>query len=129
MNLLSIAFQSCFLLLAVFACWKLALLAKKDDGSAEYSFLLACKGIGMIPWEVKIGDLFQVMGLVCDLLPSGRRGVKSLPEIEVSVGRFIEAEFKQSPPKGIVPFGPYRAPNGSTFYEGVSLLGLPSRRR
>ncbi len=119
MNVLSIAYQSCFLAAAVFICYKLAIIAKNSNRSAaEYAFILACKGVAMVPFEVA----GNIIALICEVLPDGRRGVKPLNEILVSVERFVTKEKLSGTRFSLVPFGHYRAPNGSSFYEGVSFI-------
>lgn len=119
MNVTSIAFQSCFLIAAIFICWKLAVIANKDEKSlAEYAFLAACNKVSMVPLEVA----GNVVGLICEFLPNGRRGVKPIEEIRSSAERFVKAE-KITARFSLVPFGEYDPPDKKQkFYEGASFL-------
>ncbi len=115
MNVVSIVCQSLTVLVLLFIARHLGLIVRRDA-----LFLAECKGVCMVPWE--IGE--TVVGLVCEHLPSGRRGVKSIEDIGVSVEKYRKSQ-KLSKRFLAVPFGPYRSWSGKVFYEGIAFSWTP----
>jgi hypothetical protein len=111
----SIVCQSVMVLVLLFIAWHLYLIVRRDA-----TFLAECTGICMVPWE--IGETF--VGLICERLPSGRRGVKSIEDIGISVEKFRKSQ-KLGKRFLAIPFGRYRSWSGKTFYEGIALSWTP----
>jgi hypothetical protein len=116
---ISTVFQGLSLIVLSVIAWKLIAIVRQyaEFIQKDAAFLAECKGISMVPWEMA----GNVVGLICETLPSGRQGVKPLDEIGVSVENY-RRERKLTKKFLAIPFGLYRSWNGKTFYEGVSLF-------